>query len=313
MRPYFLKFEPNPFDQKISLKNKVILLGSCFSDEMGLFFENHGFHVLSNPFGTIYHPNALAELVYRNLQNNIEPMILTRDDVYLSWDCSSKIHGYSDTELKTNYTAAHHKFKEFLADEGVLIITLGTAFGYVHKETGNLVANCHKYPGSTFTKKLFSVDEMLECWSETLNAISNQYPDIRVVFTISPVRHIKDGIVENNRSKARLIELVQQLEEKFGIYYFPGYELCMDVLRDYRFYKEDFVHPNNLAVLEIWQMFKGMGIDANDYELMDHVAKLKSSANHKSIFKASSSEAKRQEELGRKLDSIKRDHPFLNL
>lgn len=313
MRKLILDFDPKEFSRPIELKDKIVLLGSCFSDEMSSRFEFGGFHVLSNPFGTIFHPVILSDLINQNLSGSYCTSGMHRDDVFLSWNCSSKIHGYSIEELETNYRQAHKKLTSYFEDDSALIVTLGTSYGYVLSETNALVANCHKMPGEWFEKKLFSVEEMLESWTQTLKLFFDKYPNKKVVLTVSPVRHIKDGIIENNRSKARLIELVHKLKETFSLEYFPSYELCIDVLRDYRFYGNDLVHPNELAIDEVWNLILDTAVSKSDIELIKRIDRLKRSQQHRSLFEKSASELNRKNHVFEQSSAIKREYPFINL
>lgn len=308
-----LKFNPKPFEAKVKLEDKIILLGSCFSDEMALHFEESGFHVLANPFGTIYHPLVIAKLLRQNLENRSDLEILSRDDLFLSWNASSTIHAYTEKELVQKYNEAHELLGLTLNGKSTMIITLGTSFGYQLKSNNELVANCHKQPIESFNKKMYSCDEMLEGWKETLDLFYSKFPNKNIIFTVSPVRHIKDGIVENNRSKAQLIELVHRLCEIYPALYFPSYELCVDVLRDYRFYSQDLVHPNDLATLEVWKLFKRMAISGDDAAIIEDVVKLKKSKNHRGLFPESEQEKERINKLKIRVQELLDKYPEINL
>lgn len=247
------------------------MMGSCFSDELEPYFRNSGFDVLSNPFGTLFHPLALSSVIKSSLGENEALDVFKRSDLFFSWDASSKIVGMKEEALKANLLTQRRSTREKIVEAQTIIVTFGSAFGYFNKSLGKIVANCHKAPNHLFEKRLGSVDEMLADWIETIDQIRAVNPTIQFLFTVSPVRHTKDGLVENNRSKARLIELAHRICEETGAHYFPSYEIVMDQLRDYRFFAKDLVHPNALAVDYVWEQFSQVAFTEETLKIIKKV------------------------------------------
>lgn len=269
---------------KIQHGEGIVLIGSCFSNEMGLQFENNGFKVNSNSFGTIFHPVPLARMIQDSLDENSENSIFQRQDLFFSWNAAGTHFGYSKAELNDHLNDVKTQFKNDLKTAKYLFITLGSAFGYVHNQSGDIVANCHKMPASTFQKCLSDLNSMTQIWNETIQKIKVWNPAIQIVFTLSPVRHIKDGLIENNRSKARLFELIESLNFQNQIAYFPAYEIVLDELRDYRFFKADGMHPNELAINYVWEKLKSTMMTAESQNICTEIQQLKQMENHISIY-----------------------------
>lgn len=238
-----------PYDFDISHKDVILLLGSCFSENIGNKLHYFGFQTHINPFGTIFHPLALAKLLQHNYKPNIS-RIVERDGIYFHLDAHSQLSAASENEILLSLTNTHTQLHNYLCKSKLLIITLGSAWGY-YKEN-KIVANCQKIPNHHFEKKLSDIAEMRSVWQNIISDLNHRYPELKILFTVSPVRHSKDGFIENQLSKARLIDLVHSL----NALYFPAYELMMDDLRDYRFYKPDMIHPNQQAIDYIFERFE---------------------------------------------------------
>lgn len=235
-------------DTKLNHGDKVVLMGSCFSENIGAKLSYFGFDVLVNPFGTLFHPLPLAALLDTS-QNSGSIRTLNQQNDWYTYEAHSEICGSSEMDLLKKFDVQKQLLSQYLEQSKMLIITLGSAWGYYID--GEIVANCHKMPSQIFEKKLSAVDVLHATWQKTLAQLKIDYPNLHVVFTVSPVRHTRDGFVENQRSKSRLIELVHQLNTS----YFPAYEIQMDDLRDYRFYEADLIHPNTVAVDYIFDKF----------------------------------------------------------
>lgn len=268
------------FKQKISYQNSLWLIGSCFSDEMAAKFSNAGFSNVSNPYGTIFHPLPLAKNVRAIVQLNHDFSLLEYEGKWIHLDTSNQTSKRDNSHFKTELQTQQKDLHQRLKTTSHLFITLGTAWAYREKSTQQIAANCHKLPATFFTKELSSVEEMENTWVETLELLYRFNPTIQVVFTVSPVRHSKDGLIENNRSKARLFELISRLENQFPSYYFPSYELINDELRDYRFFKEDLVHPNQQAIQFVWNHVKDSLIDSESITIVEELEQLRKLAQH---------------------------------
>jgi hypothetical protein len=276
-----LKFKIPDINPKISFSDKIIFLGSCFSDEMSLLAKQHGFQVVSNPFGTLFHPLVLAQNILDSLHGNVEVNVAKKNDVYLDYNCSGKVHAMNEAELKKKVIAIRNEFKNDLKNASHLLVTFGTAFAYYLNETQQVVGNCHKQPAQSFTKYLTRIEEIVSKWNEVVMEIKRFNPKIQICFTVSPVRHIKDGLHENNLSKSTLLLAISQLQSASDLSYFPSFELVKDVLRDYRFFKEDLTHPNQQAIQFVWVQFMESFLTSEIKEIAIKVSELKLAKNHR--------------------------------
>lgn len=276
-----LNFKVPDLHPKISFSDKIIFLGSCFSDEMSLTAKQHGFQVVSNPFGTLFHPLALAQNILDSLHGNEEVNIAQNNDIYFDYNCSGKIYAMSESELKKKVVAIRNEFKNDLKHTSYLFVTFGTAYAYYLNENQQVVGNCHKQPAQSFTKQLSTIEEIVSSWNEVLEEIKRFNPKIQICFTVSPVRHIKDGLHENNLSKSILLLAINQLQSARNLSYFPSYELVNDVLRDYRFFKEDLTHPNQQSIQFVWTQFMESFLTVQLKETALKVNEIKSAANHR--------------------------------
>lgn len=281
-----LDFEIDSLETNLKHGDKCVLMGSCFSNEIGYCFKESGFDALSNPFGTIFHPEPLARIISEALGAVEEERIFQRNDLYFSWDAAGTIFALSDKELEILLRDTRKKLADYLHTAKYLFITFGSAFGYEENQTGNIVANCHKMPGHGFTKSMTELHTMKDSWDKVLKMLQAVNPDLQVVFTVSPVRHVKDGLVENNRSKARIFELILSLLRP-QVHYFPSFEIVMDELRDYRFYKSDGIHPNEQAIRYVWDRLKETIFDGRTRKLCDEIMVLRSEERHEIMYKNS--------------------------
>ncbi|MFT5778635.1 MAG: hypothetical protein ACI837_001591 [Crocinitomicaceae bacterium] len=293
---YTLPFNPKKAPIEIEHGDKIALLGSCFSDSMKVHFELEGFETLSNPFGTIFHPDALATCLESSIRGSKEIDFYIREDLYFAWDAASHIYGMSEKSLTEKLIEKRESTKEYLLSAKVLVITFGTSWGYVHNELNKVVANCHKADSNSFTKELTEINGIVKRWSVLIEEIKNLNPNLHIIFTVSPVRHVKDGLIENNRSKARLIEAVHALTNEPKSSYFPSYEIVIDQLRDYRFYNADLVHPSAEAIEEVWQAFRNVYFSEASKKKGERVVAVNRSNSHRPLHPESnaSKEQKKQ-------------------
>jgi len=275
-----LSFPPQQNRLQIKHGEEVILLGSCFADSMRTHFVKHGFKVLSNPFGTLFHPLSIANSIEAAILNDTSVAVHKRDDIYFSWNSSSKVYGMSEEELRENLLQSRQNLKERLSSAKILVITFGTSWGYNHQDLNTIVANCHKEHQDVFKKELSSSSQMYERWTKTVSLLHDFNPELEILFSVSPVRHLKDGLIENNRSKGRLLELSHELCDLNRVGYFPSYELILDQLRDYRFYKEDLIHPNAAAIEFVWDFFMRSYFSEDTRALANKVRNINTSLNH---------------------------------
>jgi hypothetical protein len=260
----------NPIDYS----SKIVLIGSCFVEHIGNKLEYFKFKNLQNPFGILFHPLAIEDLI----TNAINEKEYIEDDIFFlneQWHCfeaHSKLSNVSKADFLKDLNKNIKLTHQFIKDATHFIITLGTAWVYRHVETDSVVANCHKVPKKKFVKELLSVDEVSESLQAMVSLIKSVNPKAVIIFTVSPVRHLKDGFVENTQSKAHLITAVHEVVEPRNlIHYFPSYEMMMDELRDYRFYEADMLHPNTVAIDYIWKKFKAVWIAEDTSITMDDI------------------------------------------
>lgn len=238
----------------IGYENQLFFIGSCFSDHMGNFFQTRRFNTLSNPFGTLFNPISIAQnLNYALTLEKIPELYLHfHNQQYISFLLQGK-HSHSEKEgLISLINKIYHNAHQFLQKTDYLFITLGTAYAYRFLEKQILVSNCHKIPNCEFEKIRISIDEIVKVYRQLFSLLEEVNPTLKVVFTVSPVRHLSDGFHENQISKSILHLAIDQLVDDQNIFYFPSYELLIDDLRDYRFYAQDLCHPgeNGIAYIE---------------------------------------------------------------
>jgi len=284
MANFSLTFPIPAHSPKIEIGKTLLFMGSCFSDEIGNQAQLHGLNATANPFGTLFHPFAIGQSLLDALKNVSLCDSVQNEDVFFHWGSSGKIHGYSKDELTEKVVAERKSLKEKLAIATHLFITFGTAKGYVLKATNQLVANCHKQYPSLFDVAVTSSSEIVDFWEPILHQLYQLNPQLSIIFTVSPVRHLKDGIVENNRSKAHLLLAVATLSKLQNCSYFPSYEIVMDELRDYRFFKNDFAHPNELAIEYVWERFVNTYLTESTSINCNKIKAVKIGLNHKPLY-----------------------------
>ncbi len=292
----------------IDYKSKLLLLGSCFSDNIGERFLYYKFNALVNPFGVIFNPISIEKLVYRSLHDIFftKKDFVFYNDKWQSLDLHSTFSAISLDEAISSANNALEQTKEYLTTASHCMITLGTAWVYRLIKTDNIVANCHKIPQTEFENELLSVTAIQESLHRILAEIKKVNPNVSIIFTISPVRHLKDGFVANNLSKSHLITATHAVLNERKEYYFPSYEIMLDDLRDYRFYKEDFLHPNDLAVSYIWNKFKASWLAENTNEIMKKVTSIQKRLAHKPFNPNTEKHQKFLEKLQLDIDNLEK-------
>ena len=269
---------------KINLETPVLTLGSCFADCMGTYFRENKFSVLANPFGTVYNPMSIFGLCSYAIRHSYPEAdtYLFYQGLHANYDFHSS---FSDPEKPRTISDIKHSIDlthDFLANARFLIITLGTAWVYRRKDNQAIVSNCHKLPGSRFRKELLSQKQILNAFEQFKRLLNDKYPEISILLTVSPVRHIRDTIPLNQVSKSVLRLACYTLENHYpNVHYFPSYEIIMDDLRDYRFYKADMIHPNAEAEMYIWEKFAETWFDRETRDFLSTWGKAKKAIAHK--------------------------------
>lgn len=268
-----------------SYEKQILLLGSCFAENIGKKLEEAKFRIDINPFGTLYNPASIAQAIRILLhpEQFTGKDLFRHADVYHSILHHSRFSSSSERECLDLINDRLACSASTLREAGRMIITFGTAYVYKLKETGQVVANCHKLPEKTFDREMLSVADITADWKQLLLSLWEQNPDIKVLFTVSPIRHWKDGAHGNQLSKATLLLAIEQLQKEFPEHtaYFPAYEIMMDELRDYRFYADDMLHPSAQAVEYIWQRFSGSLFSAEAQSILKEWYEIQKAINHK--------------------------------
>jgi hypothetical protein len=263
MQNYFLQFPKLSSSFTIDHQSPTLSIGSCFAEEVGYNLHTNCFNININPFGIVFSPKVMVKQLYQIIEKGVysDSDIVHHEDLYFSFDHHSSFSGVDRyqvlTEINTEISDAHHLLKK---KNAVLMLTFGSAFYYELKETEEAVSNCHKQANHLFHKKMQTSDEMIQEWKALMTDLLLFNPTLKIIFTVSPVRYVRDGVIENNVSKAQLFSLAHHLGNHFNACsnYFPAYEMVNDCLRDYRFFKEDLVHPNKIAVQEVWHYFQSV-------------------------------------------------------
>lgn len=261
---------------------KIMTMGSCFAENMTSKLSYYLFETLVNPFGITFNPLSIANQL-NQLQNNTQIDIKSlekHDDRFFHFDFHSKFSSIDAHDTKANIHQSIAAGKQFLETADVLVLTFGSAFYYEH-QTHGIVNNCHKIPSTFFDKKKATTQQMFEALKQPLQKWLHAKPNREVVVTVSPIRHWKDGVVANNRSKASLLLLAEELTAwNAQIKYFPSYEIVMDELRDYRFYKDDLLHPSDAAIDYIWEKLSEQRFSSIK-ETLNHIHKIQQAIHHR--------------------------------
>ena len=301
----------NPIDYN----SKIVSFGSCFAENMGDKLLYYKFQTQVNPFGIIFNPFSIEKLIERVVLQRY----FTKDDIFFfneRWHCYEVHSELSDADSEVFLS----KLNQILSDTQKqlqqathIIITYGTSWVYRHIETNAIVANCHKVPQKQFSKELLSIDSIQKSIQNTVSLIATLNPKCNFIFTVSPVRHLKDGFVENQVSKAHLIAAIYATTntKQQTLNYFPSYEIMMDELRDYRFYADDMVHPSPMAIDYIWERFAATQIDANAIATMELVQTIQKGLAHRPFNPYSESHQKFEANLKEKIATLEAQYSFM--
>ncbi|MGM5630645.1 GSCFA domain-containing protein [Apibacter raozihei] len=279
------ELEYNPQSYGLDYTSNIFTMGSCFATEISEKLAFYKFNVKHNPFGVLFHPLAIENALMRIYSNEeyLASEIYKYEDLYFSWDHHSSFSSHTAEKTLNLINKNIQDANNFLQNTDLVIITLGTAFVYRLKQYDLVVANCHKIPNTQFTKSLLAEHQIKTSLKNIVEMLTDiGKPGMKILFTLSPVRHTKDGLIENNKSKARLLCAMHSVVDSYeNCDYFPSYEFIMDDLRDYRFYKDDLVHPNEFAIQYIWESFQRAHITSDIYSLMQKVKKVNLALQHR--------------------------------
>ncbi len=310
---FHLEFSPKPFAGKIAHREHLLLIGSCFTENIGSKLKQLKFSVLENPNGILFNPISITRSILSYIENKqyTAPDLFYQNESWNSWEHHSRFSHPQQEACLAQINQSQEVAHAFLQKANWLLITVGSAF--VYERDGDVVANCHKVPTDKFNKRLLSIEEIKNAFKKMLDAVFAYNVLAKIIFTISPVRHLRDGFVENNRSKAALIQAVHQLiEDDKRLFYFPAYELVIDDLRDYRFYAEDMVHPNYAATNYVWEKFISTCIDEPAQLLMKEINSINAAKSHKPFNSASEQHKKFLQINLEKTLQLQKQHPYIN-
>lgn len=306
---------------QITYESNVLSIGSCFSDHISAKLERYKFKQYNNPFGIIFQPDAIESIITRA----IELRLFTQADLFFDnelWHCfevHSELNNPDAEDMLLNLNGILTYLNGELQTCSHLMITLGTAWTYRHLETDCRVANCHKVPQIEFQKELISCEEITHTLSTIYSKLKAFNPDANLLFTVSPVRHLKDGFVENQWSKANLISGLHTFRSHLSaielkkVHYFPSYEIMMDDLRDYRFYTSDFLHPNELAIQYIWELFKETYISYHAFPIMNELESIQKGLAHRPFNPNTTQHQLFVQKLHERIEQLQDKYPHLGL
>ena len=328
----------SPEENQIDYSSKILLMGSCFSENIGRKFDYFKFQNLQNTFGVIFNPVSIEKLIVRAIDDVSfsEKDIFQHNEVWKCFEAHSELSALDKNEFLGNLNSALQNLREALFSATHIIFTFGTSWVYrtvdasaplsdrasAPLSTGEIVANCHKLPQQNFQKELLSIEEISKSLQTIFDKISTINPAATIINTVSPVRHIKDGFAENSLSKAHLISAIhhflnlksapdsfRDLNRKS--FYFPAFEIMMDELRDYRFYAEDLLHPNKTAIELIWQKFSRVWIASETETLQKEITAVQSGLNHRPFNPNSAEHLQFSEKLQLKIREIQKRFPHI--
>lgn len=302
-----------PSSSQFGYEDKLLLLGSCFSNNMGRKLDQYKFQVVSNPFGIIFNPIAIQQVIHNAVTNYTytEEDVFELDGIWKSFVAHSDLNANSRLQAVINLQEAQQELRNRLLEASHLFITLGTAWVYQLIATNEVVANCHKAPQKQFKKRLLSVQELTESLSQIMRDARDINPNITITFTVSPVRHLKDGFIENTRSKAHLISAVHDVIETQNGNYFPVYEILMDELRDYRFYASDMLHPSSQVLDYIWERFVAVYVLEKAQQTWKEVAAIQQARNHKPFNPSSEAHQSFLVKLDQRITLLQKKYPHI--
>ena len=303
------------FNKKLTYNDRIMLLGSCFAESIGCKLLDRKFLTDINPLGIIYNPVSLLNSIeiLKNNKNFTKNDLFEENGIWKSFYHHSRFcHSDMNTTLK-NINERIIFSSEFIRKTSFLFLTLGTAWVFEHKESGKVVSNCHKGPASNFNHRLLSVDETFKTLKSIVEITKNINPGCTLIFTLSPVRHLKNGAHGNQLSKAVLTVAIQKLQETFPeIQYFPAYEILLDELRDYRFYADDMIHPASLAIEYIWEKLCSAFMNKETLETMKEIENIHKAVQHRPLFPNTKAHQNFKKALTLKICELENKHTFLH-
>lgn len=308
---------PREGDHYMRHSDKMMLIGSCFSDNIGAKLRDAMVDVVVNPFGTIFNPLSIASSLFKIIDGEV----IAGSDLFLAngvWSCYDFHSRFSmsnkDFALeRMNRSIA--EAREHLLRCKTLIVTLGTAVVYRRRDTGEVVSNCHKVPQHEFTRRLATVAEIADALTAVIERIHEFNPELRLLFTVSPIRHIADGLEMNSLSKAILRVAINDVVRRYNDFvgYFPAYEIVIDDLRDYRFYAADMVHPSEVAIGYVWQMFQATYFDDRSTQAIARCERVSKRLKHRPMSNNPDVVARFNADTQAVIANLKKEYPYIKV
>lgn len=315
-RHFRTTFDVKKLKRPVTYRHRLAMIGSCFTENIGSRLKERGFRLCLNPSGIIYNPVSIATTLEAILQRQLPEAsdLHCHEGKWFSYEFHGHFAHPDKERCLEQIREARRHAASFFQELDYLLISPGTAWIYRLKESGKVVANCHKVPQQQFVKELLSAEEVTAAFGELLRSLRIQLPELKVIFTLSPVRHVRDGVEEDRLSKSILRYALHQCVEKDPqAYYFPAYELLTDDLRDYRFYGKDLVHPNELAQEYIWSHFREACIGQSEYGLMEEMEKLNAAVHHRPLHPDTEAHRKFIRSQEEKIERLAAAYDFLDL
>ncbi len=316
MKTFRTTIQPEISPKKISYHTPILFIGSCFTENIGNRMHQLKFSAIVNPFGVLYNPESVRNgiEILINKKKFTESGLDLFNELWFSFYHDSE---FSDPDKQKSLDRINSSIESAAKQLKVakhLVISLGTAWVYKYLKTGNVVSNCHKIPAKEFERYKLSVEDIFTSWIALINKLNEINPKLNIIFTVSPVRHWKDGAVQNQLSKSTLILAIHQLKNKFrNVEYFPAYEIMMDDLRDYRFYADDMLHPSNKAVDYIWDQFAQTYFEKETFGIVNEIKQVFFAKNHRPINPNTKEYNKFLESQIVKIQGLVNKYPFLDL
>lgn len=312
---FHLNHNPKKPDFEINHQHKIALIGSCFAENIGELMHENKFDMLLNPNGIIFNPKTILDVIQKSISNtNYNTSILLKHtNLFYSFLHHSSINEISETGLEKKINTINNTTCNYLKDAHFLILTFGSAFAYYCKQLNVYVANCHKQHSDLFEKRLLKLDELVKDYLQLIYQLQTINPKLKIIFTISPVKYLKDGVEENFISKSTLrLAINEIIHQTKNCFYFAAYELITDDLRDYRFYKEDLAHPNHLAIKYVWDKFSETVFSNETKKVNEKINEIIQATHHHAINENSNDHKEFKKTAFQKCLELEKQFPFLN-
>ncbi len=299
----------------IAHQHKLLSVGSCFAENIGQRLEQLKFNIVRNPFGILYNPISIAKGLNRLLSTNVidSDALFKHNELWHHFDFHSQFANSNQDEALNQINQSINKGHHQLQVLDTLILTFGTAYVFEYIETQQVVGNCHKLPNHLFNRRLLSLKAITDSIYPILKKLQTLRPNLNIILTVSPIRHIRDGLIQNQRSKATLLLAIETLQKQLSnVHYFPSYEIMMDDLRDYRFYGKDLIHPNEMALDYIWDSFSNTYFNETTLQLNQQLHKLQKAMAHRPFNPHSNQHQTFLQKQLNKVEQLSKQYPYLN-